>query len=298
MTPPSSPPSRTDRADVAVIGCGPAGGLVAGRLARDGFNVIALEKRPLVGVPVRCGEAAGSRDEISNFLPISDEWIVGDINAARMYAPNGRFVEKKMPGVGLLLRRDKFDQAIARQASDWGADVRTYHEVTGLKRDGKSVTGVKVTDHDSREHYDIDARVVIGADGVEGFVARWAGLAKHLRPREIHAGIEYLVEGEGLPTDTIELYLSQTYAPGGYAWIFPKEAGHANVGLGVHPTKAKDGTARQYLDRFKEAYCPEATIKKVVAGGVSGSKPLSECCWKLLPGTSSLVSRLKDCGAR
>ena len=263
-----------DKADAVIVGCGPAGGLLAGRLARDGHRVIALEKRPRIGVPVRCGEAAGSRDEIGAFIPVDERWIVTDINAARMYAPNGTCVEKELPGVGLMLKRDLFDQALARQAADWGADVREGNEVTGLRRRGGRVTGVDVKSHAGGASYSIDASVVIGADGVEGFVGRWAGLKSHLKSRHIHAAIEYLLEGDGFPTDIIELYLSRTYAPGGYAWVFPKGRGLANVGLGIHPVIAKEGNARQYLDRFVADYYPRAKKHKLVAGGVSGSKPL------------------------
>jgi digeranylgeranylglycerophospholipid reductase len=264
----------TESVDAVIVGCGIAGGLFAGRLARDGYKVIALEKRPKIGVPVRCGEAAGSREEISQYIPIDESWIVADINAARMYAPNGTFVEKRLPGVGLMLRRDAFDQALAQQAREWGADVRTYQEVTGLIRDERAVLGVRVKCHRTGEHYDVRARLVVGADGVEGFVGRWAGLAGHLRSREIHAAIEYLLEGPAFPEDTIELYLSRRYAPGGYAWVFPKGRGRANVGLGIHPVIAKDGSAREYLDRFVADYFPDARILKLVAGGVSGTAPL------------------------
>ncbi len=274
MNAPGKKPPVQHQADVAIVGCGVAGGLLAGRLACDGLNVVALEKRPRVGVPVRCGEAAGSREEISHFLPIDESWIVADINAARMFAPNGDYVEKHLPGVGLMLKRDLFDQALAGQAEAWGADIRTHSEATGLVRDGDRVTGVGVRDHATGVTYNLRARLVVGADGVEGLTGRWAGLSGHLRPRNIHSAVEYLLEGDGFPADTIELYLGTECAPGGYAWVFPKGPGRANVGLGVHPTKARNGTAREYLDRFIASRYPRARIGKLVAGGVSGSKPL------------------------
>ncbi|MFQ5511766.1 MAG: geranylgeranyl reductase family protein [Candidatus Krumholzibacteriia bacterium] len=274
MSPQGNNHAVPERVDVAVVGCGVAGGLLAGRLARDGISVIALEKRPRVGVPVRCGEAAGSRSEMSHFIPVDESWIVADINAARMYAPDGRYVEKRLPGVGLMLRRDVFDQALARQAAEWGADVRTWNEVTALTWRGDAVTGVTVKNHHTGTTYDVEARLVVGADGIEGWCGRWAKLAGHLRPRNIHSAIEYLLEGGDFPDDVIELYLGTDCAPGGYAWVFPKGPGRANVGLGVHPTKARRGTAREYLDRFVAARYPRASVLRVVAGGVSGSKPL------------------------
>jgi len=269
-------PNRTSTKefDVAVVGCGPAGGLLAGRLARDGLDVVVLEKRPMVGVPVRCGEATGSRDEVSNFIPVDERWVTGDINAAKMIAPDGTCAKKQLPGVGIMIRRDLFDQALADQAAGWGADVRTHHEVTGLITRGERVCGVKARDHTTKTPYDIRAKITVGSDGVESFVGRWANLTKHLRPRQIHSGIEYILEGDGFPRDTIELHLTTEYAPGGYAWVFPKGDGRASVGLGVHPSKAKNGTAREYLDRFIRDRYPNARVGKLVAGGISGTKPL------------------------
>jgi digeranylgeranylglycerophospholipid reductase len=262
------------RVDVAVVGCGIAGGLLAGRLARDGFRVIAFEKRPLVGVPVRCGEAAGSRAEISHFIPVNDAWVVAELDAARMYGPNGTFVEKSMPGFCLMLRRDGFDQALAEQAQNWGAELRTHHEVTGLLQNNGAVSGVKVKDHAGGRPYAVSARVVVGADGIETFVGRWTGLTSHLRPRQVHSAIEYLMEDDSFAQDRIEMFVSREGVPGGYAWMFPKGGKTANVGVGVHPTMAKTGSARDYLDRFVKQRYPKAKFKKLVAGGVSGSKPL------------------------
>jgi digeranylgeranylglycerophospholipid reductase len=262
------------KADAVVVGGGIAGSLFAGLLARDGFRVIVLEKRPVIGVPVRCGEAAGSKEELSHFIAIDTGFIAVELNGARGFAPDMTFFEKRMPGFGVVLERDKFDQALAAQAVGCGAEVRTHHEAVALETDGSRVTGVAVRDHARGFSYAISAPLTVGADGIESFVGRWTGLTRHLRPREIHSAAEYLLEGDGFPSDTIDLYVGTSIAPGGYAWVFPKGNRLANVGVGVHPAMATKGTAREYLDRFIEARYPRARRARFIAGGVSGSKPL------------------------
>ncbi len=263
-----------ERADVVVVGGGIAGCLFAGLLARDGYRVVVVEKRPVIGVPVRCGEAAGSKAELSRFIPIDERFIAAELNGARGFAPDMTFFEKRMPGFGVVLERDKFDQALASQAESRGAEIRTHHEAMGLEKDGSRVSGVRVKDHAGGSSYTISAPLTVGADGVESFVGRWAGLTRHLRPREIHSAAEYLLEGDGFPADTIELYVGTWLAPGGYAWVFPKGDRLANVGIGIHPAMAADGTARDYLDRFVAARFPGARSRRFIAGGVSGSRPL------------------------
>ncbi|MFH1755489.1 MAG: NAD(P)/FAD-dependent oxidoreductase [Candidatus Latescibacterota bacterium] len=260
--------------DVVVVGGGPAGSTLASLLADKGIETILLEKRPQIGVPVRCGEATGNRQELSHFIPIDESWISADINGIRLIAPGGEVVERRLPQVGVVLDRAKFDQALARQAEQRGADIRIDTEVTGLLRDNGAISGVRVLDRSTGTAYNVHSKITIGADGIEGFIARWAGLTRHLQPSALHSAIQYRVEAPGLPHDIIELYAGQKIAPGGYAWIFPKKNGQANVGVGVHPLMVGSGTARGLLDRFVAQRVPGAKVLDIVAGGTSGTKPL------------------------
>jgi digeranylgeranylglycerophospholipid reductase len=62
-------------------------------------------------------------------------------------------------------------------------------------------------------------------------------------------------------------YLGREVAPGGYAWIFPKGNGSANVGIGVLP-KIAEKPAKEYLDAFIERERIEGKIVEFVAGAV------------------------------
>ncbi len=57
-------------------------------------------------------------------------------------------------------------------------------------------------------------------------------------------------------------------APGGYAWIFPKGAGVANVGLGVVTLRGDGRTVRQYLDDYIARHFPRGTVTGLTVGGV------------------------------
>src|SRR2546422_10331208 len=124
--------------------------------------------------------------------------------------------------------------------------------------------------------FDVHADVVIGADGFESQVGRWAGLETHLRTRDIDACLQYTLVGvEGDPRLN-DFYLGSC-APGGYAWVFWKDADVANVGIGVNLSKIRErADAKKYLDRLIERTPGLACGENVeeVAGAVSVSMPL------------------------
>jgi digeranylgeranylglycerophospholipid reductase len=258
-----------------VIGAGPAGSYAATALARQGFEVVLAEKRPEIGVPVRCGEAAGSCAELEHFLPLSDTWIAGPIDGARLFGPAGTCVERRMPGVGTQLHRDRFDQALALQAVEAGATLRTSFQVTGV--DGFESGTRRVQGRDARggEPESLRARLVLGADGVESFVGQWLGLRKAFAIGDVHSALQYVLDNVPPGDRFIDLYAGHAVAPGGYAWVFPKDNGTANVGLGIHVTAKQPRPARDYLDAFVRERFPESRILAVVAGGVSGARGLT-----------------------
>src|SRR5207247_3844281 len=91
-------------------------------------------------------------------------------------------------------------------------------------------------------------RVVSGTDGVEAMVGRWAGLETRVPARDMESCAQYVVEGIDVDPDAIYLQFGAGIAPGGYAWVFPKGPGVANVGLGLVALKADGRNARPQLD--------------------------------------------------
>lgn len=68
-------------------------------------------------------------------------------------------------------------------ACEHGAEVLTYHEVTGLIRQGDRVTGVRVYDHKNGAETEIYARVVVNAGGIWGqHIAEYADLRVRMFP--------------------------------------------------------------------------------------------------------------------
>lgn len=123
----------------------------------------------------------------------------------------------------------------------------------------------------------IECAVVIGADGVESQVGPWAGLDTALPLRDTMACAQYLLASIEIDPACCYYYIGQEVAPGGYAWVFPKGEGKANVGLGVQADLTADSTLN-YLNRFIESqpHLAEGSPVTLVVGGVPVGPPLPQ----------------------
>ena len=255
------------RFDVAVIGAGPAGSRTAAQVSRKGLRALLLEKRPRIGFPVRCAEALGPPEEVERYVALDGPLISSPINGVLIVSPDGHRLERDMPGIGFTVDRELFDRRLADAAVAAGAELRTAHQATGLLREGARISGLRAKDLASGAAYDIRASIVVGADGVESLSPRWAGIKKCYRPEEIFACAEELIEGIDLAGSSIEFHLGSRFAPGGYAWVFPKGAGKANVGVGLNPLLAKGRCAVDYMNGFIAHRCPLGRRLRLVVGG-------------------------------
>jgi digeranylgeranylglycerophospholipid reductase len=263
------------RFDVVVIGAGPAGSRTAAQIARSARRVLLLEKRPRVGYPVRCAEAVGPREDVERYLPLDGRLVSSPINGFLIVAPDGARFEREMPGIGFVVDRELFDQRLAADAVSAGAELRTGHQAMGLIREGTRVRGVRVKDLANGSEYDERAEITVGADGVESLSPRWAGLKGSFRPDELFSCAEELIDGIDLPGAFIEFHLGRIFAPGGYAWVFPKGTGRANVGVGINPLRADGKTAVEYLNAFIAHRAPGGKRTRLVIGGCSVARGLS-----------------------
>lgn len=254
--------------DVLVVGAGPAGSVAAwqAKQAAPELDVVLLERDRAVGAPVRCAEGVGDAGLREFANPDGADWTARKITRVIFQAPDETEVVVAERGVGWILDRTRFDAFLAAQAAAAGAEVLVGAEATAMSRNGDGRWHVHVKQWGAEEIY--RARIVIGADGVETMVGRWAGLDTRVPSRDMESCAQYVLQGIEFDPDAIYLQFSDAIAPGGYAWIFPKAVGVANVGLGLVALKARGRNARQYLDAWVERRFPGAARTGYTVGGV------------------------------
>ena len=78
--------------DAIIVGGGPIGGYIAGKIAEEKFNVAVLEKNKQIGVQINC--AGLITPKVFDFLDISKEAIIQNkIKGANIHSPSGNILK-------------------------------------------------------------------------------------------------------------------------------------------------------------------------------------------------------------
>ena len=231
--------------DVVIVGGGPAGCFTGEALAKCGFEVAIVEEHGEVGNPACCAGIVGM-DGLRELKIKPGKWVLGKLRRAVFYPASNEPVEITRNKVdALVIDRAAFDRELARKAAKAGAVLLLRTRCVGLKLGRKPVVKLK-----GGCETEVEARLVIGADGPASIIAREAGLLKNARYLKC-AQLETIAE---VRADATELYFGSSFAPGFFAWLIP--AGDlCRVGLGT-----TRGDALRKLLSFVETH-PTASTK-------------------------------------
>jgi geranylgeranyl reductase family protein len=245
------------KADVLVVGSGPAGSTAAKNLAENGFSVLLIDKE-IFPRDKPCG--GGLTPWVLKRFPYVKETntIESYSYGGYLYSPSSRYkvgIHRQEPVIAMVLRK-KFDNALVRLAIDKGTQFQ----------DGRKAIDVKITPDKAQVTLDdggtIKAEIVIGADGCLSTIARKTNLFSTYNHRCIS-----VVEEFPLPVETMDEFFTQKrvchihlerQGSTGYGWVFPKNQ-HLNIGLLEHRSTDK---TQNNKDNLRESYGQYLTILK------------------------------------
>ncbi len=232
-----------DNFDVIVVGGGPGGSTTAAFLAKKyGKKVLMLEKERFPR-DKPCGDAIsgksmgvladlGIKEAVEALEPIKTHGVI-------LSSPKGIVLEipfkSKDPNrhsYGYVCKRFAYDDVVFQHAKGL-KNVTTIEEfqVNELIYNGRQVVGVKGKDRKTGSEKEFGAKVVVGADGANGFVAGKLGVGAFDDNHRVIAIRAYYDGVKGMKP-AIEIHFVKSLIPG-YFWIFPLNDHEANIGVGM-----------------------------------------------------------------
>jgi len=144
------------RADVLVIGAGPAGGSLSFLLARAGLNVLMIDSKRFIGKK-SCSGILGYK--CLEELPVNvDPFVVSEIKTGIFESPGG--VKIRFEGrIAKVVDRVHLDREIIDVALSNGAKIRTGCRFVGIENEKAIILG-------ENGYEKISFKYLVGADGV------------------------------------------------------------------------------------------------------------------------------------
>ncbi|MHB1465328.1 MAG: FAD-dependent oxidoreductase [Thermoleophilia bacterium] len=273
--------AATSRYDAIVVGGGPAGLAAAYTLAKGGASVVCLERGDWSGSKNMMGGLIYSQPTGSVFpefwreAPLErhvtrrDMWLATGDSAIKLSFETADFAVE--PYNSFTVYRSSFDKWLSRQTAAAGALMIRETLVEDLLWDGGRIAGVRT----GRPQGDLEADVVIIAEGVNTFLTEKAGLSP-CPPRAANVALA-VKEVLALPKERIEDRFDLDPGAGAAIEIIGETTGGLpgtgfiytnrdtiSVGVGVLLDSLVDNRAEAYnlLERFKQ----QSQVRRLIQG--------------------------------
>ena len=234
-------------AEVIVVGGGPAGAATAWGLAKEGVDVLVLDRARFPRDKICAEYLSPQASRILSDMGVLDEiesnhpaHLAGmSVRAPNGLVANGEFASnhgfRGFRDKGLAMRRTILDEIVLRGARKAGARVEEGVRVTDVIRNGSPrVSGVNAIGADGAPRV-LRSRFVVGADGLRSVIGRRLGLVRTSRiwPRRI-ALVAHYTKVRGV-TDMGEMHVDYD----GYFGIIDVGDGRMNVAVVIPMSRAK-----------------------------------------------------------
>ncbi len=232
------------KCDVLVLGASPAGLMASISAAKEGSQVILVDRDP-------AGEVHSANTLFEGMAVLSEVKLEGccikkELDGMSIISPSGQSVT--IPARGYFLDRQRLDRNYRNQAQDLGVRI-----LAGTAKEiGPGQTSRRVLMQEGAGRSEISAQVVVDATGVSSGLSRAAGLQPMRHPEDIAWAMEADVQHPGIGEEMLFSYWIGSLAPGWKATFSPAGGDRATLGVFVRGHgQDVEPFFRGFLKRFK-----------------------------------------------
>ena len=253
-------------APILVLGGGPAGSAAATLLARQGWQVVLLERErfprehvgeSLLPASIPILETLGVIDEVqaAGFTPKYGATMVWGRDAAP-WSWHFRETNERYPHA-YQVWRPRFDQILLENSRRAGVDVREGWRALDVRFDGERAAAVRCRPEDGGAEQTIEASWVVDATGQAGLIGRRLGLRESdefFRNLAVYSYMRGARRLDGIDAGNIFIEAFEH----GWSWAIPLPDDIMSVGVVVDAAWGAERLAEQSAEQFLEVQLASA----------------------------------------
>lgn len=238
----------TQLTDIAIIGAGPAGSVAAALLRKKGYAVTCLERQHFPRFSI--GESLLPQC----MMYLEEAGMIDAVNKAGFRFKNGAafargdershyyFPDKFSPGPGTTFQveRGRFDQILAADAAEKGADIRFGHTVNSVTCNSGGVE-LEISS-DNNQRYTLKAKYLLDASGFGRVLPRLLDLelpSDFPSRTSLFTHIDDGIEAGAFDRDKILISVHPDKKDIWY-WLIPFENGRCSLGVVAEDKRFND----------------------------------------------------------
>jgi flavin-dependent dehydrogenase len=270
--------------DVVIVGGGPAGSATAGLLARNGHDVLVIEREKFpryhIGESLITGalpalEALGLRERL-DALGFTRKYGGTLLWGKNQGTWGFRFSESSLYDYAYQVRRADFDALLLARARELGAHVIEEATVKAPVFDGDRVVGATYSPKGSQDTTTVLSKMLVDASGQNRLLGQQFGLVgwhEDLR----HIAVWAYFQGCNLYRGTKAGDSVAENRPSGWFWFIPLSDQTVSIGY-VTPVDEYKASGKSLEDIFREELDRTEEVRTLTAGArrVSGFRTIRD----------------------
>lgn len=268
------------KCDVLVVGAGPIGSTMALNIAKEGLNVIAVDRKFQVASPLRGGEAVCKPfyDDLVEEIPVLKKVPRKKTEGTSLEAGKCKLISREEKWQAYVLERKILEKLLAEKAIESGVNLLLGSELVKVNKKNNIFSEAVIRTVNGK--YKIQPKIIVASDGFASFFRKLLGLNQP--NKDWASAIEFeMANIKFMEPELLEVFFIELI-PGGYSYIFPKLGNRGLTGVAMRPQFNGNSSALDIFNHLAKKYptmsiqLKDARVLEIRGGCIDVSGPFEK----------------------